>query len=95
MAWTVDIDDLMRRTTGRTGLECMRDLFDQRDMDEAQALAHVHEKEDRVPRAVPADLCRSGRLQGVFRTWPWRRGLKLGVGTAGDRHNHAFALSPT
>ena len=41
----VDIDDLMRRTTGRTGIECMRDLFDHPEMDEATAMAHVHEKE--------------------------------------------------
>lgn len=32
-----DLDDLMRRTTGRTGVECMRELF-QQDFDEAQAL---------------------------------------------------------
>ncbi len=41
----VDIADLMRRTTGRTGIECMRDLFDQPDMSVEQAMAHVHEKE--------------------------------------------------
>ena len=41
----VDIDDLMRRTTGRTGIECMRLLFDHEEMDDAEALAHVQEKE--------------------------------------------------
>jgi hypothetical protein len=40
----VDLPELMRRTTGRTGLECMRILFD-RDMPDAEAVAYVHEKE--------------------------------------------------
>ena len=32
---TVGVDDLMRRTTGRTGIACMRDLFNHPEMDEA------------------------------------------------------------
>ena len=34
----IDVDELMRRTTGRTGIECMCDLFG-RDLDEAEALS--------------------------------------------------------
>jgi beta-phosphoglucomutase-like phosphatase (HAD superfamily) len=28
--WTLTLDDLMRRTTGRNGAECMRELFQPR-----------------------------------------------------------------
>ncbi|MFM2049542.1 MAG: hypothetical protein RL682_33, partial [Pseudomonadota bacterium] len=37
----IEIDELMRRTTGRTGLECVRILLDQPDMDEGLAWALV------------------------------------------------------
>ena len=40
----MDIDDLMRRTTGRTGLECVRIVLNQPDLDEAQAWALMHAK---------------------------------------------------
>lgn len=42
---SLDIDDMMRRTTGRTGVECVRQLMDQPDMPEALAWKLVHEKE--------------------------------------------------
>ncbi|MEN9670827.1 MAG: hypothetical protein RL018_1104, partial [Pseudomonadota bacterium] len=41
----LSIEEIMRRTTGRTGLECVRVLLDQPTLDEAQAWALVHEKE--------------------------------------------------
>ena len=41
----IDVDELMRRTTGCTGIECMCDLFG-RDLDEAEAHALIQEKED-------------------------------------------------
>ena len=88
----VDIDDLMRRTTGRTGLECMRLLFEQPDMDEAQAMAHVHEKET-VYRELFQPIFTEVAGFKSFYELARGRGLKLGVGTAGDRHNQAFAYS--
>ncbi len=86
----VDIDDLMRRTTGRTGIECMRDLFDHPEMDEAEALAHVHEKEA-VYREIFSPIFAEVAGFKAFFNLAHGRGLKLGVGTAGDRHNQAFA----
>ena len=86
----VDIDDLMRRTTGRTGIECMRDLFDHPEMDEAVAMAHVHEKEA-VYREIFSPIFAEVAGFKAFFNLAHGRGLKLGVGTAGDRHNQAFA----
>ena len=40
----IDVPDLMRRTTGRTGAECMRELF-ARDMSDEEAWQHIAEKE--------------------------------------------------
>ena len=40
-----DLPDLMRRTTGRNGVECMRELF-QRDMPSDEAWALIHDFED-------------------------------------------------
>ena len=86
----VSIDDLMRRTTGRTGVECMRDLFDQPDMDEAEAMAHVHEKEAVYRELFTPIFAEVAGFKEFFRQ-AHARGLKLGVGTAGDRLNQAFA----
>jgi len=86
----VDIADLMRRTTGRTGIECMRDLFGQPDMSVEQAMAHVHEKEA-VYREIFAPIFAEVAGFKAFFGQAHARGLKLGVGTAGDRHNQAFA----
>lgn len=87
----IDLDDLMRRTTGRTGLECMRELC-QRELSELEALTLIEEKEllyralfDPVFSEVAGFKAFSQQALGL--------GLKLGVGTAGDKHNIAFALS--
>ena len=91
--YRLDIEDaeLMRRTTGRTGVECIRELF-ARDMPEHVALALLHEKEAayrELFRPVFAEIAGFRR----FAAAAMARGLKLGVGTAGDRHNIAFAFS--
>ncbi len=87
----VDIDELMRRTTGRTGLECMRILF-ARDMADDEALALVHEKE-----AIYRELFQPkfAEVHGfsAFAETARARGLQIGVGTAGDKHNIAFAYA--
>jgi hypothetical protein len=62
----IDVPDLMRRTTGRTGAECMRELF-QRDMSDEEAWTAHCRKGAALPRAVCAHLCRGGGLQGVCR----------------------------
>ncbi len=87
----IDIDDLMRRTTGRTGLECMRELF-QREVDQAEAWALIHEKET-IYRDLFAPRFAEVAGFGQFAVQARAQGLKIGVGTAGDRHNIAFAFS--
>lgn len=87
----VGLPDLMRRTTGRTGAECMRELF-QRAMPDEETWALIAEKE-----AIYRDL-----FGPVFAEVPGFKafcaqaqalGFKIGVGTAGDQHNIAFALN--
>ena len=86
----IEVDDLMRRTTGRNGVECMRELF-ARDLPEADAMRLIAEKEA-IYRELFAPVF--AEVAG-FRAFAGRaagRGWKLGVGTAGDRHNIAFTL---
>ena len=87
----MDIDDLMRRTTGRTGLECVRIVPNQPDMDEAQAWALMHEKEQ-LYRDIFGPIFKEVTGFTPFYAATRARGLKVAVGTAGDIHNVEFAL---
>jgi beta-phosphoglucomutase-like phosphatase (HAD superfamily) len=87
----IDLPDLMRRTTGRTGMECMRILFG-RDMPDAEAFAYVQEKEAAY-REIFAPKFAEVQGFSAFAQAAHARGLKIGVGTAGDRHNVAFAYA--
>lgn len=86
----IDLVDLLRRTTGRTGAECMAELF-QRPMDADEAWRLTQEKE-----AMYRDLFTPifAEVAGFkrFMSTALGHGLKIGVGTAGDKHNIAFAL---
>lgn len=86
----IDVPDLMRRTTGRTGAECMRELF-QRDMSDEEAWRHIAEKEQ-LYRELFAPIFTEVAGYKSFAAKARARGLKVGVGTAGDRHNIAFAF---
>lgn len=86
----VDVPTLMRRTTGRTGIECMRILFERPDMPEDEALALVHQKEA-VYRELFSPIFTEVAGFSAFYQQALDRGLRLGVGTAGDRHNQTFA----
>jgi len=86
---SIDVPELMRRTTGRTGLECMRQLFGQ-DLPEDQATAFVADKEA-VYRELFAPVFSEVAGFKAFLAQAQARGLAAGVGTAGDRHNQAFA----
>jgi beta-phosphoglucomutase-like phosphatase (HAD superfamily) len=88
---SIEIDELMRRTTGRTGVECVRLLLNQPDMDEAQALALVQVKEQLYRELFGPVFA---EVQGFtpFYQASRAKGLKVGVGTAGDIHNVEFAL---
>jgi len=85
----VDIQDLMRRTTGKTGVECMGELF-QRALPADEAQGYVREKEA-LYRELFTPEFREVRGFRAFAGAARGRGLKIGVGTAGDRHNIAFA----
>ncbi len=88
---TMDIEELMRRTTGRTGLECVRLILDQPDMDEAEAWALVHEKEQ-LYRDIFGPIFQEVAGFSAFHAAVRARGLRVGVGTAGDIHNVEFAM---
>ena len=87
----IDVAELLRRTTGRTGAECMELLFG-RPMEKQECWDLVHEKEE-IYRALFAPAFAEVRGFKAFSTAAMERGFKVGVGTAGDRHNIAFAFS--
>ncbi len=87
----MEADEILRRTTGRTGSECMREVFG-RDIAPEEALALVHEKEA-IYRALFTPVFAEVGGFKAFAGQARARGLKLGVGTAGDRHNIAFAFA--
>ena len=87
----MEIGEIMRRTTGRTGLECVRLLLDQPDMDDAHAWALVHEKEQ-LYRDIFGPIFKEVAGFSAFYAATRAQGLKVGVGTAGDIHNVEFAL---
>ena len=87
----VDVPDLLRRTTGRTGAECMAELFG-RPVPHDEALGLIAEKES-LYRALFAPVFREVPGFTAFAGLALRAGLKVGIGTAGDRHNVGFALS--
>ena len=87
----IDVADLMRRTTGRTGTECVCEVFE-RELSRQEAQALIHEKE-----AIYRELFTPAFAEVAgfrrFAADAVGRGFKLGVGTAGDRHNIAFTFS--
>ena len=87
----VDMADLMRRTTGRNGAECMRELF-QRDLTDDEAWTLIAEKE-RLYRKLFGPIFTEVAGFKTFSGQALARGLKVAVGTAGDQDNIAFVLS--
>ncbi|WP_348715022.1 HAD family hydrolase, partial [Acidovorax soli] len=86
----IDVPDLMARTTGRNGTECIVELLGRPvSQDEADAL--THEKET-IYRELFAP--RFSEVAGFrqFAAQVRARGLKVAVGTAGDIGNVEFAL---
>jgi beta-phosphoglucomutase-like phosphatase (HAD superfamily) len=87
----MDVAELMRRTTGRTGHECMREVFG-RDVEHEEALALIHEKEAIYRELFAPVFTEVGGFKR-FAADAVARGLKFGVGTAGDKHNISFACT--
>lgn len=86
----MDIDELMRRTTGRNGAECMSELFG-RPVPAQEAWELVRHKEA-MYREMFGPVFREVAGFRDFYGHARSRGLKAGVGTAGDQHNIAFAM---
>ncbi len=87
----LDVSDILARTTGRTGTECMRELFE-RELSDAECQALVHEKEE-IYRAMFHDNFTEVAGFTAFAKAAEARGLKVAVGTAGDKGNIEFAMS--
>jgi beta-phosphoglucomutase-like phosphatase (HAD superfamily) len=87
----MDIDEVLRRTTGRNGVECMHELFG-RKLADGEALKLVAEKEG-IYRELFAPVFAEVRGFRAFARQAAGRGLKLAVGTAGDRHNIECVMS--
>jgi beta-phosphoglucomutase-like phosphatase (HAD superfamily) len=87
----MDLAQLMQRTTGRTGTECMGELFG-RKMSAQEAWPLVQEKEQ-IYRETFAPVFAEVRGFRAFEKAARALGLKIAVGTAGDVHNVEFALS--
>ncbi len=85
------IDEMMRRTTGRTGAECMAELFG-RPIADDESLLLVRQKEALYRAAFAPPSFREVAGFRAFASQARLLGFKLGVGTAGDQHNIAFAL---
>ena len=84
------VDEVLRKTTGRTGVECIRVLMGE-DVPHERAVELINEKE-----ALYRDFFgRDFREVAGFRDFArlvGDRGFKLAVATAGDRNNIAFSL---
>jgi len=87
----LDATDILARTTGRTGTECMRELLGAQ-LSDAQCQALVHEKEDLYREMFHPNFTEVAGFRAFARA-AVARGLKIAVGTAGDRHNIEFAMS--
>ena len=87
---TLDVPDLMRRTTGRNAFECACELM-AREVTEAESAAITHEKESIYRELFGAAFTEVAGFRAFARDVA-ARGLKVAVGTAGDRHNIAFVM---
>jgi beta-phosphoglucomutase-like phosphatase (HAD superfamily) len=87
----MSIEEIMRRTTGRTGAECMQELFG-RPIAHDESLLLVRQKESLYRKAFAPPAFREVAGFRAFADQARSLGLKIGVGTAGDVHNIAFAL---
>jgi HAD superfamily hydrolase (TIGR01509 family) len=83
------VDEVLRRTTGRTGVECMRELLG--DMDDARAQALVAEKEALYREYFAREFREVAGFTRFARALD-ERGVKWAIATAGDKQNIAFVL---
>jgi HAD superfamily hydrolase (TIGR01509 family) len=84
------VDEVLRRTTGRTGVECIRVLMGD-DTPDDRALQLIGEKEALYRDFFSRDFRPVAGIR-EFVAQAHGQGLKLAVATAGDRENVDFAL---
>ena len=85
----IPVDEVLRRTTGRTGVECIRELMGPVDL--ARAAVLIEEKET-IYRELFGPVFREVPGFRAFAAAARAQGLRLAMATAGDRHNIAFTL---
>ena len=87
----IDVPDLMRRTTGRNAFECACELMG-REVTAAESAAITDDKESIYRELFGAAFTEVAGFR-AFAAQAVARGLKIAVGTAGDRHNIEFVMS--
>ena len=87
---SLSVDEILQRTTGRNGIECVRLLLGE-DLPEEEAKRLIDEKEADY-RHIFADHFREVAGFAEFARRAQARGLKIAVATAGDRNNLHFVL---
>ena len=86
----LDVADLMRRTTGRNAHECACELMG-REVTAEESAAITHEKETLYRELFGAEFQEVAGF-AEFARRAREAGLKIAVGTAGDKDNIAFTL---
>ncbi len=84
------VAEILRRTTGRNGVECIRELFGAATPED-EALALIAEKEAIYRETFARDF-RAVPGFPQFAQQAHARGLRVGLATAGDRNNIDFVL---
>ncbi|MDM0011697.1 HAD family phosphatase [Variovorax sp. J22P168] len=87
----IDVPRFMRQTTGRTAFECACELMG-REVTEAESAEITHRKESIYRELFGARFREVSGFTPFYRA-AVARGLKVAVGTAGDRHNIAFTMA--
>lgn len=86
----LSVEEILRKTTGRTGIECVRALLGE-DIDDARALELIGRKEADYRAIFREDFREVPGFAGFVHAASGR-GLRMAVATAGDRQNLAFVL---
>jgi HAD superfamily hydrolase (TIGR01509 family) len=87
----IDQAEFIGRTNGRTAHECACELMG-REVSEAESAEITHQKESIYRELFAAEFREIAGFTDFARSAA-ERGLKIAVGTAGDRHNIAFTMS--
>jgi len=87
----MSVEDILKRTTGRTGVECVRELLGG-DVADEQAREFIARKEADYREIFARDFHEVAGFSR-FAAAAHERGLKIAVATAGDKHNLEFVLA--